>query len=72
MQWTSKVPRAHRGHLAAPIAFLLTARRDTAAAKRFFDKAIGSSGIPEKIKMDKSGANKAAVDALNETQKQKK
>ena len=36
------------------------------------DKAIGSSGIPEKIKMDKSGANKAAVDALNETQKQKK
>ena len=54
------------------IDFLLTARRDKAAAKRFFDKAIGSSGIPEKINMDKSGANKAAVDALNETQKQKK
>ena len=47
-------------------------RRDKSAAKRFFDKAIGASGIPEKINMDKSGANKAAVDAINETRKQKK
>ena len=56
----------------ATIDFLLTARRDKSAAKRFFDKAIGASGIPEKINMDKSGANKAAVDALNENRKQKK
>ena len=56
----------------ATIDFLLTARRDKSAAKRFFDKAIGASGIPEKINMDKSGANKAAVDAINETRKQKK
>jgi putative transposase len=35
------------------------------AAKRFFDKAMGANGAPEKIAMDKSGANKAAVDAVN-------
>jgi len=35
------------------------------AAKRFFDKAMGANGVPEKIPMDKGGANKAAVDAIN-------
>jgi putative transposase len=45
--------------------FLLTAKRDMAAAKRFFDKAIGSNGDPDKVAMDKSGANKAAMDAIN-------
>jgi putative transposase len=41
------------------VDFLLTARRDKAAALRFFDKAMKTSGVPEKITMDKSGANKA-------------
>lgn len=36
-----------------------------AAAKRFFDKAIRENGAPEKIAMDKSGANKAAIDESN-------
>jgi putative transposase len=36
-----------------------------AAAKRFFDKAMGANGDPNKVAMDKSGANKAAMDALN-------
>ena len=36
-----------------------------AAAKRFFDKAMESNGKPDKIAMDKSGANKAAIDAIN-------
>jgi putative transposase len=45
--------------------FLLTAKRDMAAAKRFFDKAMGESGDPIKVAMDKSGANKAAMDAIN-------
>ena len=32
---------------------------------KFFDKAIGSSGLPEKITIDKSGANTAACHRLN-------
>ena len=47
------------------IDFLLTTKRDKAAALRFFDKAMKSSGVPEKITMDKSGANKAAMDEIN-------
>ena len=47
------------------IDFLLTAKRDMAAAKRFFDKAMGANGDPNKVAMDKSGANKAAMDAIN-------
>ena len=47
------------------VDFLLTAKCDMAAAKRFFDKAIGANGDPDKVAMDKSGANKAAIDAIN-------
>jgi len=47
------------------IDFLPTAKRDMAAAKRFFDKAMGANGDPNKVAMDKSGANKAAMDAIN-------
>jgi putative transposase len=46
------------------VDFLLTAKRDMAAAKRFFDKAMGENGDPDKVAMDKSGANKAAIDAI--------
>jgi len=47
------------------VDFLLTAKRDKAAAKRFFDKAVGANGDPDKVAMDKSGANKAAMDTIN-------
>lgn len=47
------------------IDFLLTAKRDMGAARRFFDKAISANGIPDKVNLDKSGANKAALDAIN-------
>ncbi|RYE72734.1 MAG: IS6 family transposase [Oxalobacteraceae bacterium] len=47
------------------VDFLLTAKRDMAAAMRFFDKAMGANGDPDKVAMDKSGANKAAMDAIN-------
>ena len=47
------------------VDFLLTARRDKAAALRFFEKAMKASGAPEKVTMDKSGANKAAMDDIN-------
>jgi len=47
------------------VDFLLTAHRDITAARRFFDKAMRENGAPEKIAMDKSGANKGAIDAIN-------
>ena len=49
----------------ATIDFLLRAKRDTAAATRFFEKAMCQNGDPEKVTMDKSGANKAAMDGIN-------
>lgn len=47
------------------VDFLLTAKRDKAAAKRFFDKAMRDNDVPEKITIDKSGSNKAAIDEIN-------
>lgn len=47
------------------IDFLLTARRDSAAALRFFCKAIRHHGEPEMVTIDKSGANTAALATLN-------
>ena len=47
------------------VGFLLTAKRDKAAALRFFEKAMKASGVPEKVIMDKSGADKAAMDEIN-------
>jgi len=47
------------------VDFLLTARRDKAAALRFFDKAMKANGVPEKVTLDKSGANKAAMVEIN-------
>ena len=31
---------------------------------RFFDKAMQANDVPEKVTMDKSGANKAAIDEI--------
>src|SRR5450830_1720922 len=47
------------------VDFLLTAKRDKAAAKRFIDKAMHANDVPNKVTMDKSGANKAAIDEIN-------
>ena len=47
------------------VDFLLTARRDKAAAMRFIDKAMQANSVPEEVTMDKSGANKAAMDEIN-------
>jgi putative transposase len=45
--------------------FMLSERRDLAAARRFFKKAITTNGIPDKIVIDKSGANLAGIQAVN-------
>jgi transposase-like protein len=47
------------------VDFLLTAKRDKSAALRFFEKAMRANEVPEKVTMDKSGANKAAMDEIN-------
>ena len=53
------------------VDYLLTAKRDKKAAKRFLTKAIKSNGLPEKINIDKSGANTAAINDYNEKEKTK-
>ena len=51
------------------IDFLLTPTRDRDAAEAFLHKAICSQGLPEKITIDKSGANTAAITHYNKTHK---
>jgi transposase-like protein len=48
------------------IDFLLTAKRDTAAAKRFFQRGMANPGnsLPRVINVDKNRAYPAAVDEL--------
>jgi transposase-like protein len=48
------------------IDFLLTKQRDKKAARRFLDKAIGRHGVPEKITIDGSDANAAAIKSYND------
>ena len=48
------------------IDFFLSPTRNTQAAQAFFEKAIGSSGKPEKVNMDKSGANLAGLEQINQ------
>jgi transposase-like protein len=47
------------------VDFLLTSRRDEAAARRFLERAIDRHGEPKKITIDKSGANTAAIKGYN-------
>ena len=48
------------------IDFLLTEQRDEPAAARFLTKAIRRHGVPEKITIDGSEANAAAIRGYNE------
>jgi len=45
--------------------FMLSPRRDKAAARRFFRHAIKVNGIPQRIVIDKSGANLAGILRIN-------
>jgi len=46
------------------VDFLLTAKRDLAAARRFLERDINLHDLPEKITIDKSGANTAAIESV--------
>ena len=48
------------------VDFLLTAKQDLAAARRYLERAINLHGLPEKITIDKSGANTAAIRSVND------
>ena len=47
------------------IDFLFRAKRDKAAARRFFEKSIAQNGVPETVTIDKSGSNLAALHGVN-------
>ena len=46
------------------VDFSLRAERGYAAARAFFERAIDLHGVPEKITIDKSGANTAAITSM--------
>ena len=47
------------------VEFMLSERRDLAAAPRFLRRAISTNGVPERVVIDKSGANLAGPQAVN-------
>ena len=47
------------------VDFLLTRRRQTMSAQKFFNKAIGNNVKPRVINIDKSGANYEAVKVVS-------
>jgi putative transposase len=51
------------------IDFLLTPQRDQDAAEACLRKAIRTQGLPEKITIDQSGSNTAAIKHYNRTHK---
>ena len=47
------------------VDFLVTVKRDKAAAQRYLERAINLHGLPEKIAIIKCGANTAAIHSVN-------
>ena len=47
------------------IDFMLSEHRDEEAATAFFKQAINANGVPNKVVMDKSGANYAGLENIN-------
>jgi len=44
---------------------MLSERRNTSAVRWFFKRAVSTNGIPDRIAIDKSGANLASLESLN-------
>ena len=44
---------------------MLSEKRDRCSVLKFFKKAIGSSGLPQKVNIDKSGSNTAALERID-------
>ncbi len=45
--------------------FMLSEQRDEAAAEVFFRQSVGNNGVPDKVVIDKSGANQARLLNIN-------
>jgi len=67
VRWYAAYPLSLR-HVEEMMAergmFVDHAKRDHAAARAFFERAIDLHGVPEKITIDKSGANTAAITSI--------
>src|SRR5450631_2087553 len=50
------------------VDFLLTAKRDRRAARRFFARAVKNNRLPKIVNIDKSGANNAGIKDYNRKQ----
>lgn len=48
------------------IDFMLSERRDLAAGTDFFWKTVQSNGVPDRVVIDKSGANNAGLNMVND------
>jgi len=62
-QWVCLYQAIHRD--GQTLDFMLSERRNLAAARRFFKKAIAANRVPERIVIDKSRANLAGPQAVN-------
>jgi putative transposase len=62
-QWTYLYRAVDRD--GQTLDFMLSEHRDTAAARRFFKRAISTNGVPDRVVIDKSGANLAGLQAVN-------